>query len=194
MTPETGRIAPSRPSSPTHACAARRNGGTCPDAASSVRAIARSKPVPSFRSAAGARLTVMTWPGHSSNAEWTPLRTRCFASWQARSARPTIENEGCCPERRCASTSTRRGSRPTSANVTARPSTSRPYDRTRHETVPITVTPSKRRWRPEPFAAEGRLCRPGGQVRVASMGAKEGGSWGKHGFPHAEFPPRDQPV
>ena len=194
MTPETGRIAPSRPSSPTHACAARRNGGTCPDAASSVRAIARSKPVPSFRSAAGARLTVMTWPGHSSNAEWTPLRTRCFASWQARSARPTIENEGCCPERRCASTSTRRGSRPTSANVTARPSTSRPYDGTRHETVPITshhrnVDGDPRRSRPK-----GGFAAREAKYALPQWAQKEGGSWGKHGFPHAEFPPRDQPV
>ena len=188
MTPETGRIAPSRPSSPTHACAARRNGGTCPDAASSVRAIARSNPVPSFRSAAGARLTVMTWPGHSSNAEWTPLRTRCFASWQARSARPTIENEGCCPERRCASTSTRRGSRPTSANVTARPSTSRPYDGTRHETVPPT-SHHETSMETQAVAAEGRLCRPGGQVRRCIAGRRRRGLVGETWFPPTPVQP-----
>jgi hypothetical protein len=38
--------------------------------------------------------------GHSRSAESTPLRTRCFASWHARSASPTIENDGCSPERR----------------------------------------------------------------------------------------------
>ena len=32
--------------------------------------------------------------GHASSAEITPLRTRCFASWQARSARPTTVNAG----------------------------------------------------------------------------------------------------
>ena len=32
--------------------------------------------------------------GQSSEAETTPLRTRCFASWQARSARPTIAKPG----------------------------------------------------------------------------------------------------
>ena len=57
-------------------------------------AIGRSKPDPSFRSAAGARLTVMRPPGHESSAEAMPLRTRSFASWQARSARPTIANAG----------------------------------------------------------------------------------------------------
>ena len=45
--------------------------------------------------AAGARLTVIRrLRGHSSEAETTPLRTRCFASWHARSARPTIAKPG----------------------------------------------------------------------------------------------------
>ncbi len=71
----------------------------------------------------GARLTVIRrLSGQSSAAETTPLRTRCFASWQARSARPTIAKPG-IPGWRCASTSTFRGSRPTSAWVTARAST-----------------------------------------------------------------------
>ncbi len=44
---------------------------------------------------AGARLTVIRrLSGHSSDAETTPLRTRCFASWQARSASPTIAKPG----------------------------------------------------------------------------------------------------
>jgi hypothetical protein len=68
-------------------------------------------------------LTVMRLlTGHSSAAETTPLRTRCFASWHARSASPTIAKPG-MPGWRCASTSTLRGSSPTSAWVTARAST-----------------------------------------------------------------------
>ena len=69
ITPATGRTAPSSPSSPIHACFSSLAVGTCSDAASSVRAIARSKPVPSFRRAAGARLTVITIWGHGRRAE-----------------------------------------------------------------------------------------------------------------------------
>ena len=32
--------------------------------------------------------------GHSSSADEMPLRTRSFASWHARSASPTIANDG----------------------------------------------------------------------------------------------------
>ena len=85
------------------------------------RAIGRSNPEPSLRSPAGARLTVIRRIGHSSSAETIPLRTRSLASWQARSARPTIANAGTAPWR-CASTSTRRASSPTSACVTVRAS------------------------------------------------------------------------
>src|SRR5439155_24472601 len=46
----------------------------------------------------------------------------CFASWHARSASPTMANPG-KPFSRCASTSTRRVSRPTSACVMVRAST-----------------------------------------------------------------------
>ena len=60
--------------------------------------------------------------------EAIPLRTRSFASWQARSARPTIEKAGRASSRH-ASTSTRRGSSPTSACVTVRAST--PLDASR---------------------------------------------------------------
>src|SRR5690242_14930065 len=55
-----------------------------------------------------------------------PLRTRCRASAHARSGRPTITNAG-RPSRTWASTSTRRGSRPTSACVSARASMARRY-------------------------------------------------------------------
>ena len=84
------------------------------EAASTASAIGRSKPEPSLRRSAGARLTVIRRSGHSSSAEVIPLRTRSLASWQARSARPTIANPG-TPSWRCASTSTRRGSSPTRA-------------------------------------------------------------------------------
>ena len=101
-------------------------GGTCRDAASTASAIERSKPEPSLRRPAGARLTVIRFSGHSSCAEPMPLRTRCFASAQARSASPTIAKPG-RPPSMCASTSTRRGSSPTRAWVTERASTLRRY-------------------------------------------------------------------
>ena len=129
--PGTGRSRPSSASSPTAACPASEPGGSWRDAASTASAIGRSKPEPSLRRSAGARLTVIRRSGHSSSAEAMPLRTRSFASWQARSARPTIANAG-TPRWRCASTSTRRGSRPTSAWVTVRASTQPPYEGRRH--------------------------------------------------------------
>ena len=93
--PATGRMRPSSASSPTAACSASRSGGSCLVAPSTASEIGRSKPDPSLRSAAGARLTVMRrLSGHSSAAETTPLRTRCFASWHARSASPTIAKPG----------------------------------------------------------------------------------------------------
>ena len=55
-----------------------------------------------------------------------PLFTRSFASWHARSTRPTIFSPGVPPPTR-ASTSTRRGSSPTRAWVTARASMTRRY-------------------------------------------------------------------
>ena len=60
--------------------------------------------------------------GHSSEADTTPLRTRCFASW-TRPIGEADDREPGMPGWRCASTSTFRGSRPTSAWVTARAST-----------------------------------------------------------------------
>ena len=78
-------------------------------------------------------------PATRSSAEMIPLRTRSFASWQARSPRPTIAKPG-TPPWRCASTSTRRGSSPTRACVTVRASTcstlARKASRLLHETVP----------------------------------------------------------
>ena len=47
-----------------------------------------------MRSSAGARLTVMRPGGKLSSAAEIPERTRSRASWQARSARPTIAKPG----------------------------------------------------------------------------------------------------
>ena len=124
-TPPTGRSRPSSASSPTTACARSDAASTCPEAARIANAIERSKADPSLRSPAGARLTTTRPFGNSSSAETIPLRTRSFASWQARSASPTMVRVG-FPSARWASTSTRRGSRPTRAWVVARPSTLRP--------------------------------------------------------------------
>ena len=88
-----GRARRARARRPT-ACSASRSGGTWREAASSASPIERSKPEPSFRRPAGARLTVIRRSGHSSWAEVMPLRTRCFASEQARSARPTMAKHG----------------------------------------------------------------------------------------------------
>ena len=92
--PGTGRSRPSSASSPSAACSARRSAGSCRDAASTASAMGRSKPEPSFRRPAGARLTVMRRSGHSSSALAMPLRTRSFASWHALSGSPTMANAG----------------------------------------------------------------------------------------------------
>ena len=95
IVPATGRTRPSSESSPTQPCSSSRSGESWCEPASSASAMGRSKPEPSLRSAAGARLTVIRLrPGHGSIALTMPLCTRCFASWQARSASPTIENAG----------------------------------------------------------------------------------------------------
>src|SRR5262249_17492204 len=64
-----------------------------------------------------------------------PERTRCRASPHARSGKPTMTNAGSPVSRTSASTSTRRGSRPTSACVMARASTHRSYAANRHVSV-----------------------------------------------------------
>ena len=133
-TPPTGRIRPSRASSPTAAWVARSSDATWCEAPRTASAIGRSKPEPSLRRSAGARFTVMRRAGQKSSAEAMPLRTRCFASWQARSARPTIVNTG-WPSSTCASTSTRRASSPTSVWVSMRASTNASKRRTRLTSV-----------------------------------------------------------
>ena len=122
MTPPTGLTLPSSASSPTAAQPASASGSIWRVAARIARAMGKSKPEPSLRRPAGARLTVIRRAtGHSSSAESMPLRTRSLASWQARSASPTIVSPG-RPLWTLASTSTRRESSPTSACVTVRAS------------------------------------------------------------------------
>ena len=60
---------------PPHAHPGAR-AGICRDAASTASAMGRSKPDPSLRSPAGARLTVILCRGHSSSAAATLERTR----------------------------------------------------------------------------------------------------------------------
>ena len=102
-----------RPGAPSAPAARRR--------APPARSAGRS-PEPSLRSAAGARLTVIFGGRPVELRRVMPLRTRCFASAQARSARPTIVKAGAASST-CASTSTRRASSPTSAWVSIRAST-----------------------------------------------------------------------
>ena len=61
---------------------------------SSARAIARSNPVPSLGTSAGARLTVTRRAGNSKPALRTAARTRSRASWMARSVSPTMVKLG----------------------------------------------------------------------------------------------------
>ena len=63
------RTRPSSASSPTAACSSSRSCGICRDAARIASAIGRSNAEPSLRSCAGARLTVIRLPGHSSSAD-----------------------------------------------------------------------------------------------------------------------------
>ena len=143
------------------ACVPRRaaSGGSCCDAARSASAIGRSKPEPSLRSAAGARLTVIR-PARATRAR--PRRCRCAraacASWQARSASPTIENAGRPSLRGRASTSTRRGSRPTSAWVSARASTLRRYAEMCDDFVPASSAKRARRARLRSTRRRGGRC------------------------------------
>ena len=56
--------------------------------------MARSNPVPSLGSSAGARLTVSLRVGKPNPEFCTAAFTRTFASWMARSVRPTTVNPG----------------------------------------------------------------------------------------------------
>ena len=76
MTPPTGLTLPSSASSPTAAQPRERIGVDLAVAARIARAMGKSKPEPSLRRPAGARLTVIRRAtGHSSSAESMPLRS-----------------------------------------------------------------------------------------------------------------------
>ena len=119
--PHAGRRAPS---SPTAACSASRSAGICRDAARIASAIGRSKPEPSLRSSRGREVD---GDAAARPVELGATRRRCESgasppARRGRRARRSRSRE--CPRWMCTSTSTRRGSRPTSACVTARASIS----------------------------------------------------------------------
>ncbi len=68
--------------------------GTAPSAAMVAAAIARSKPLPNFRSSAGARLTTTRYSDRSTPTWASALFTRTRLSRTAASARPTSSNDG----------------------------------------------------------------------------------------------------
>ncbi len=102
--------------SPKTATRSRTDAGSWPTAASTPQATARSKPGPSLRSAAGARLTVIRRAGNSKPELRIAERTRSRDSRTARSPSPTIVNAG-SPGRMSTSTVTRRLSTPWIAKV-----------------------------------------------------------------------------
>src|SRR5207302_1207214 len=103
------RNVPSRASSPSQAASPGRPRSS--HALTMAAAIARSKPLPSFGSCAGARLIVTLRPGNSKPLLLIAIFTRSRASWSARSPSPTMWNPG-RPSAMFASTSTRTPSRP----------------------------------------------------------------------------------
>ncbi len=110
--PFTGRIVPSRASSPTTAYWSNRSEGICPLPASTPRAIGRSNEEACFGSSAGARLmTIRSW------GRMKPLLTiarsmRCVDSRTAASGRPTRMVFGTAPGETSTSASTGRASIP----------------------------------------------------------------------------------
>ena len=185
IVPATGRTRPSSPSSPMQACSSSRPGGTCAEAARTASAIARSKPVPSLRRAAGARFTVIASPWPLEKRRVDPAPHSMLRLLAGAVGEPHDRERGQVARARCASTSTRRGSSPTSANVTARPSTPRPYGASGVRSVPC----SRRQRDFEPsvekaaVAAGGRPCRPGGQPTDPRWRRARGGGSGEPWVP-----------
>ena len=120
--PRAGRSSPPSDSSPNTAQRASAAAGTWPLAASTPRAIARSKPGPTLRRYAGARFDVIRRWGNSKPELSTAARTRSRASRTALSASPTTAKAG-SPGRISTSTVTGRESRPSIANAVTRAST-----------------------------------------------------------------------
>src|SRR5690606_16841441 len=112
MLPPAGRTLPSRPNSPT--ATASTCPVTTPEAASTPRAIGRSKSVPDLGRSAGARFTVTLRLGKWRPVELIAARTRSFASRTALSGSPLSRYDSfSVPTWTC--TSTGRASPPTRA-------------------------------------------------------------------------------
>lgn len=118
-TPGTGRILPSRPSSPIWTVRAMERDSTAPPAARHATATPRSNPAPCFGRLAGERLTVSRRRGRSKPAFLQALCTRWTASPNDLSGRPMIRNSGVWLDM-SASTSTRCPSTPVSATAQVR--------------------------------------------------------------------------
>ena len=98
-TPVTGRSAPLRLSSPKNA--ASSGSGLISSAAAMIPSrMGRSYTVPSFRSRAGARFTVMRLTGNFAPQFFTAARTRSRDSFTAASGRPTTSKPGSPPDRK----------------------------------------------------------------------------------------------
>ena len=114
--PITGISEPSSESSPSATWAATSSRGSTSMAASSARAIGRSKCEPSLGRSAGERLTVMRFAGSARPIEVIAARTRSLASETALSGRPTRLKAG-RPAAIAHCTSTSRASTPWKATV-----------------------------------------------------------------------------
>ena len=123
--PGSGRRAPARPRPRTGRSARSL---TAPVAARMPSAIGRSNEVPSLRTSAGARFTVMRSDGKAKPALRMAVRTRSRLSRTAESGRPTVVNAG-KPGATSTSTRTSAASTPTSAAERTRASTKRLFDR-----------------------------------------------------------------
>ena len=92
--PRTGRIDPSRPSSPRKARPSIAWDSIRPSATRMPTAMARSSPAPVFFTSDGARFTVIFLLGQSSPLEISAARTRSRASRHATSGWPTMTKPG----------------------------------------------------------------------------------------------------
>ena len=93
-TPGTARTLPSKPSSPRIPYPAVRSSGRNPRAQRIPRAMARSYPVPPFRSSAGERFTVMRFAGTGYPEFFRATRTRSLASFTSPARYPTMSKQG----------------------------------------------------------------------------------------------------
>ncbi len=91
--PWTGRISPSKASSPTKTVSARSSRGNCLVSARMATAIGRSSQLPVLGSSAGARFTVILSPGKMKPELRIAERIRSRLSSTVRFGIPTIKNE-----------------------------------------------------------------------------------------------------